>query len=264
MPESFDYPRSVHRWAGEEVNKFKDAAKAFVDSCKPKGFKQLDLATGEMIQGCVLEERAPDELLKIAYHIINDLRNALDQAVHAASLTLGTRYPDKTNFPVVEDASGLLRRLQTSPVCKGVPPELYPVIMSFQPYWQEREGDDGDTIIRALMEAANPNKHRIPIRVGLDISTIAIRTMVGVTLQVRKITEHKVEIFRVRPGEVPNVDMDIQATVTFDEGRWLKGKMASVVFKLMHDRAGHIIDRLEAETLRILSARKQGDDVTHG
>lgn len=250
----FDYPRSVCRWAGEEINKFKLAAQTFIDTCEPKSFNQLDLATGEMVHGFEVPE-PPDELLKLSYHIIGDLRNALDQAVHAASVIVGTNHATKTNFPVAETPEGVRRRLE-SPGFKGIPRELHDKIMSFHPYWQTREHRQGDTILRALLEVANPNKHRVPIRVGFEASPTRIGRTENVNrIHMTQLTKTKVEFCRTPAGQPFELDMDFKASIAFDDGPWLAGKMASVVFRLMQIRVENVIDELEGEVSMIEAAR---------
>lgn len=123
--DPFDEPLSVHRWACDEIEKFKASAQAFVDTYHPELFSELDvLRSGELIHGYKFEEKLPDELRRLGYYVVTNLRNALDQAMHAASVQVGTAKPNKTNFPVGDDAKSLASQLARSPSYKGIPPNF--------------------------------------------------------------------------------------------------------------------------------------------
>lgn len=135
--------------------------------------------------------------------------------------------------------------------------------MEFGPYWETPDDPDGDTILRALLEVANPNKHRNPVKVWLGPHGVGIRTMQGVkSFRVKRVDENKVELFRTGIGQPFQFDADIEITIAFDGGRWIYGRAAGVVFNIMADKVEAIIHRLRDETDRILLA--EGQNTAHG
>jgi len=264
MREYFEGPLEVLRWGRDEIEKFCASAQAFIDAYQPELYSELDPATGEIASGYLVREEPPNELRRLGYYVVTNLRNALDQAMHAASLRLGTKHPKKTNFPVAESPDALERQLERSPTYKGIPAELHPAIKCFHPYWEAPEHPDGDTILRALLEVANPNKHRRPVKVWLGPHGVGIRTMTGVkSFQVKRVDENKVELFRTVVGQPFQFDADIEITIAFEDFRWIAGKSAGVVFNLMADRVESIISALRDETDRILFERAKGDNAAH-
>jgi len=263
MREYFDGPLEVLRWGRDEIEKFCVSAQAFVDGYKPELYSEVDFAAGETAHGYIVREEPPDELRRLGYYVVTNLRNALDQAMHAASLRLGTTREKKTNFPAAESPDNLARQLERNSTYKGIPTELYPVINSFHPYWEAPEHPDGDTILRSLLDVANPNKHRSPVKIALLPHGVGIRAMIAVkSFQVKRVDENKMELFRTVAGHPFKFDADIEITVAFDGGRWIDGKAAGVVFNLMADKVEGIITELRDETDRILLAK--GQDAAHG
>lgn len=266
MREYFNGPLEVLGWGREEIEKFCAAAQAFIDTqIPPELYSELDSAKGEVAHGYTFREQPPDDIRRLGRYVISNLRDALDQAMHAASMRIGTKHPKKTNFPVAETALELERRLPTASTYKGIPVELYPVIRSFHPYWETPDNPDGDTILRSLLEVANPNKHWSPVRVAILPHGVGIRTMIGVrSFQIKRVDENKVELFRTPAGVPFKFDADIEVTVAFDGGRWVEGRAAGVVFNLMADKVEAIIHALRDETDAILLRRAKGQDAAHG
>ena len=124
-----------------------------------------------MTFGIRLPVVAPDELAKSGYRIINDLRNALDQAAYAASCMLQPeRSIKKSSFPFGQseaDLRGSLRNAHKGQRFPDLAPALFPHFVSLRPWRSSEANSDGNDILHTLGSIANPNKHLIPIEVTL-------------------------------------------------------------------------------------------------
>lgn len=101
----------------------------------------------------------PDEMRKLASHIINDLRHSLDQGFVIASKFFGwTPIPKKVKFIYFpwsssrRDLEGTLARWQ-------IPSEIHQILFEAEPYRAADDGTGGNDIVRQLGKIAGPNKH---------------------------------------------------------------------------------------------------------
>lgn len=122
MREYFEGPLEVLRWDRDEIENFCAAAQAFVDAYKPELYSELDHSAGEAAHGYLVREEPPNDLRRLGYYVVTNLRNALDQAMHAASLRLETTRPKKTNFPVAELPMRLDGSSNRTRLTKAFPP----------------------------------------------------------------------------------------------------------------------------------------------
>ncbi len=112
-------------------------------------------------------------LRKKAYDILSDSRNALDQAVFAASamFTAGTRMGTATYFPLADDSADYETLFVGRKArCRDVPPEVQDVIRPLKPWWSG-PGETGNDILRTLGKLSGPNKHQVILEFAPTITT---------------------------------------------------------------------------------------------
>lgn len=250
----FESSKALLSWAGEEIEEFNREVAQFGNNCEAKEFVQPDLATSEVVHGYKILTKPPEKVRKLAYRIVNDLRNSLDQSVHAASLLLDTPKPTKTNFPVADTPEGVIRRL-ASPSCSGIPPELHDKILSFNAFWPAPGHINGNVLLRALLENANPNKHRVAITAGVAHTGLGIHELSpNVTVNVKRVADGKYELFRVPFNQHFNIKMNVEISLMFAT-RGLNGLPATIAMEGMARAAQTVLDDLETEALRLASLR---------
>lgn len=98
----------------------------------------------------------------------------------------------------------------------------------------------------------------------MNPAEFVIRTAVGVRqIQITRLADDKIELFRTIPGKPFKFDADIKVIVAFNGGRFTDGKHAGVIFDLMATRVLAIIEELRTEAIRIVADR-EGNHATHG
>ena len=160
VEENFSHPLKTARWAKRQIDKFEAAERAFLKKHPGKEFSYVEFATTEVVHGVEFVIRPTDALEEMAYRAVGDLRNALDQAVYAASKSLGVDHPKRANFPVGDSEKHFNRQLEAlGGPCRDIPLSLHSKLKSFEPYFPEDGESKGNRLLRALAEMANPNKH---------------------------------------------------------------------------------------------------------
>jgi hypothetical protein len=84
---------------------------------------------------------------------VGSLRSALDQAVYASAITLGSRRLVSTNFPFADTAQGLEGEIKRR--CRDVAPEIVALLRAFQPY------QGGNVTLWTLNKLRNIKEHRL-------------------------------------------------------------------------------------------------------
>ncbi len=73
----------------------------------------------------------PDQLCEMTGDIVNNLREALDHAMHGIAVAAGCKDPKSAYFPFSGDPTTFEASLNGR--CKDVPKEIYPLLRSYQP-----------------------------------------------------------------------------------------------------------------------------------
>ena len=242
-------------WAKDEIKNFDAAAADFLQSnsnelvAHPTGVGGSFLIVAKQIH-------APsDDMRRAAYRIVSDLRNALDQATHQASIKLGTNKPEKTNFPIGDTEIYVVRQLAATagPWC-GIPIQLHPKLLSFKPHF---ENGRGDLILRVLGQLANSNKHKIPLRTMTNLASVQINTAIGVDFWFGKtgriISDDEIEILNIIPTSYNyKVEIDVKFRIIISENELIVDRSAGEIFKEMASRVELIISELDAEVSSLI------------
>lgn len=126
---------------------------------------EIDPETGHKVHKRRAIREPPERLRYLAYSTVNDLRNALDQAVCASATMINKATAKDAYFPFGEspaDVDGKLGNKQYA----DVPETLKPFLRSLQSYPTSSAYEGGNDLLRALGKIANPNKHQIPLSLG--------------------------------------------------------------------------------------------------
>jgi len=250
--DQFSAPKKTCRWAVEEIDSFEAAEKAFFDTNPSKEWEHLDYAKCQIVHGIRFTEKPSDELERGAYRIVGDLRNALDQAMYAASKVFETKNLKKSNFPFGESAKDFQNALTAkNGNYRGIPIELHPILTSFQPFWTNEGSPDGNDILRGLTAIANSNKHRVPldIKIGHDLYIGNSKNVISSGKAL--VQKGKIELYRTIPDLPYEIEIILKPVIALARIEKLAGKAALATFREMHTIVDGIILGLEEEVLQL-------------
>ena len=146
-------------------------------------------------------------------------------------------------------------------MCRDVPPELHPLIRSFEPYPKGNGYSGGDEQLRHLGRVSNPNKHNVALRIQPVIQgpiEMAITTTVSGALRPIKpawnAAKTKLALFELVKSTDYYFNVEAGADIVFADAA-IEGVSVHGFFKVQLLKVESILDRLEAETRRIIAAR---------
>lgn len=263
--DPFYTPKLILRLAKPDLDDFDAGCDAFFNKGNVllkggnfEAFAREDAYTGEIVHGVRIVSDIPEKLERDAMRLVSDIRNALDKATHAASISLDSADPAYAHFPHGESESwleGQLKRAATGGgPFRGIPEELHPFLLGLRPYW------GGNDLLRAFCAISNPNKHESVVAIGIHFHGIAVGgyapyrefTRVGT---VWNKTKDECEVFRVPRGHKIEPGIEMPAYLTFNDAKGLTGKQFSPTIRDLLGIAESIVLGLEAETARILRER---------
>lgn len=154
--ELFESPAALIGWAYDDTQRFREIEHAFFGPESYEEIVEFDEEAGMDAHRLRFVSDPPDELRKLASHIVNDLRHSLDQSFSIAAKHFGWQ-PSKSKkflyFPWATDAADLQTRLW------DIPKDIHDIIIAHQPYYATDDGSAGSNMIRELNNIAGPNKH---------------------------------------------------------------------------------------------------------
>lgn len=259
VEESFESCRLVLDGARTEIQHVNLLIEAFLadDPCRlviePKPKKAILCAE-------IMKKPSP-EIRRAVYRSVNDLRNALDQAVFGASAALGASPLEKAAFPFRQSPVDLDRAFTgKNGMCRDVPPELHALIKSFEPYPRGNGYPGGDDTLRHLGAVSNPNKHSIALRIQptlrgpINIGVGAAPGSVRVIRPTWNSAKTKLALIEFVSSTDFQYNINVGADIVFAE-TVVDGESVTGFFKVQLPKVESIIAKLEAESRRILGAR---------
>lgn len=238
----------------KEIDKFERAERAFFQKNPGKEWTYLEFATGQMVHGIEFTARPTETMEKAAHFAVIGLRNTLDQGVYAATRALGSTSPKYTGFPVAETKKELERRiLAPKGQYRDIPAKLHAKLVGIWAFRTENEKPDGNPLLRALTEMANPNKHHLPL--GIECQTgMRLYGMRGgiISVGTRWNWEGRTELYRTVPGVPFEFDMQLEPRIAFGKVAGMAGKPVTSTLREMHAMVAEIIIQLEGEAKRLL------------
>jgi hypothetical protein len=164
--ELFESPASLISWAYEDTQRFKELEELFFRFDCYEHISEYDPEFERDALRIRFIKPLPPEFRKLASHIVNDLRHALDQGFVIAARHFGWQ-PLKNQtvlyFPWARDEADLKGRLRNIPV------EIHDIIIEHQPYFANDGGTAGSNMLRELGRIAGPNKHEAVLGSGANL-----------------------------------------------------------------------------------------------
>lgn len=250
----FSHPLKTSRWAEKQINKFEGAERAFFETHPGREFSYVEFATKQWVHCIEFTDRPTEELEEQAYRAVGDLRNALDQAMYAACKSLGVEDPKRANFPVGDTKIHFERQLASrSGPYRDIPIRLHPKLASYEPFPPENEDAEGNPLLRALAEMANPNKHHLPLGIEVQTGMRCYGVQGGIiSLGTKWDWKGRTELYRRIPGMPYKIDMQLEPRIAFGQVAGMAGKPVTRSLREMLSMVQGIIAGLKAEADRLI------------
>lgn len=251
----FLHPLKTCRWAKKQIGQFEASERAFFKDNPGKEFSYVEFVTTQWVHGVEFSVRPTDELEEQAYRAVGDLRNSLDQAIYAACKSLGVDDPKRANFPIGDGKKHFERQLaSTGGPYRDIPVAPHPKISGFMPYPPETENAEGNSLLRALAEMANPNKHHLPLGVEVQTGMKFYGSSGGViSVGTKWDWKGRTELYRRIPGVPYEIKMELEPRIAFGQVAGMAGKPVSRTLREMLPMVECIIGDLKTETNRLLA-----------
>lgn len=244
----FESPKLLIERAKENYADFTAKWRALFKIRRTFPFVETDSNTGEDVYKVRFVGDIPGNVRSAASDTLNNLRHALDQAVHSSVLVLNPQSKKLTYFPICKDAGDIDPVVKSR--CPGVHPDIIRLLISFKPYF------GGDDFLWALCRIAGPNKHQVVLGVDIDAVPTGGYIMLEVGFGqlggfIRCGNKNEWELARMVPGSKLNLNYRITSYITFADGEVVKGKVVSALLDEHLRKVEGIVTAIEAETLRI-------------
>ncbi|MEL6583117.1 MAG: hypothetical protein AAFQ36_04735 [Pseudomonadota bacterium] len=166
VEDPFESSEFLLRRARVHFDNFEKAAAEYLNSDAYTVWHELNETTGLKEVKLKIVREFPEDLRGYASDAIKNIKDALDQAMSAASYVVSGKRSKRTHFPFGEDADDLENSLSRRKAgqCKGIPEELFPAIRYIRPYPHE-----GDRFrLKLLQKVSGPHKHSVSLALGID------------------------------------------------------------------------------------------------
>jgi hypothetical protein len=177
--DSLFAPPQKHIEWGEEA--FSDGERIFQGFFGNKDnfpcVREKDPETGGVRGRVYLANPLPDGLERKLTEIVNNARHSFDQSLFAACAAIGKPVNDG-HFPWAINPTDLdkWKLVGKHPSKPKIPPELWDVLRSHEPYYGGDNYTGGNNIIRELAALAN-SKHTIGIVAGMALPRMTVRDL---------------------------------------------------------------------------------------
>lgn len=250
----FSHPLKTCRWAEKQIDQFESTERIFLKENPGKEFSYVEFATTQWVHCIEFATRPSEELEEQAYRAVGDLRNALDQAVYAACKSLGVKDPKRANFPIGDSKKQFERQMASrAGPYRDIPVELHHGLAGYEPYYPESKDSEGNRLLRALADMANPNKHNLPL--GIEVQTgMRLYGASGGIVSIGTTWDWKgrTELYRRIPGIPYEVNMQLEPRIAFGQVAGMAGEPVTRTLREMLPMTNGIILGLKAQTERLL------------
>lgn len=250
----FSSARQLVRWAREDIKQFDTVCQGFLGSNKSHSvFTDVDLDAGRMDLKLRVAP-VPDELRKLASHALWDIKHALDHAMYAAAYAVLGRDPGDLHFLTGTSLNNLRSRLY-GPKSK-YPPELRPLIESFEHYATGDSYSGGDDGICKLSKLANNSKHAVALATNPRsfVRRLSGTGKVGgarMFLQGFETSEDELTLGTFPYDPDAKFNLELAGFVSFSKVELFKDTPAGEVLEAYATLADSVIEQLEAEVATI-------------
>lgn len=202
---------------------------------------------GQLVHKIRLTSKMPPSIADIAGEILQNLRNALDNAGYAIAVAAGKRDPKYSAFPFAGSLAQVPNSLGRS---KDIPQPIQSVFLSFQPYL------GGDDLLWALNEMCIADKHKmvIPIVVGVNRNLASVRGTGFFSMPNPHVWDrntNEMELLTLGPGTQVDFDFQFEVYIAINGIKVVDGQPIVPVLSEMKVKVNGIIDVVAAESRRL-------------
>jgi hypothetical protein len=189
----------------------------------------------------------PPSLAEITGDIVQNLRNALDNAGYAIAVAFGSVDPKFTAFPFAGSVGQMANALGRA---KDIPPQIHPLFCGFQPY------PGGDDLLWALNEICITDKHKmlIPMDAGIVRAGVDVRGLGHFSMPDRHVwdrAKNEMVLLTFDPTVDFNYNFDFGIFVAFNEIKVVGGQPVLAVLNALGSKVESILLAIEAESRRL-------------
>lgn len=254
----FESPKDLIDESRDSIEQIHGFSNDFMMSNLPEEIKRINEESGRLLMGFKFSKEKPKKVKVHASRILNDLRNALDQAVFIASRAINPNCGKQTYFPFCESPQDFYTLfVPRKGRCRDVPEQIRPFLLSLEPYPTSASHNGGDDLLRALSKVSGRNKHQFTIGVSYDPRMINLYNVDK--QECRYIGEfyNSRELIILESPKKPKNDIHIGCTfyLSFDEGSGLSGGPVSSILRDLAERVEKSVKNIEVETMRILAGQ---------
>lgn len=266
--DTFLTPYETLGWADEAVKELKSSAERYLS--KAEVIVQSDADSMQKVHKLVLPSHIPRDIARKLMEALGHIKNSFDQSVIAAICTIcGDAAARKTiYFPWSCSQADLDQRLRAKrrvgigapSEFPKIPPDLWPIFRSFEPYPTGDSYTGGDDLVREMARIAN-RKHSV------RISLVAVVAGAAVRFDYRGSghasfgnfswdpVKNEVIFARTAIDAEYNYNGHVALDVAFDEPGFLLNKPLVASLCRFAAKAKHVADTLSMECERLLSCR---------
>ncbi|MBO9451432.1 hypothetical protein J7426_14255 [Tropicibacter sp. R16_0] len=244
---SFERPHETISWAKEAIDDFDREVRTFFNGNATEYVIDVDPRTGDNIHKIRLKQPLPGRLSRFANDALSHTRNAFDQTIHGACLSLGIKKSTSPHFPWRSNPTDLEKTFENG----KIPDSLWDVIRQQEPYPTGEGYTGGDDAMREVSKIAKW-KHNV----GLSVDVQAGSAMApGVTGRVsRYITppliwdnvNNELPILIVNPEAKLDGRYQVGLLIVFDVPGVLEKKSANSLMRLFVEKAQRFLEETEA------------------
>lgn len=254
--DPFESPKLLAAEALSYCSELHAAEFEYLDRCPPRLVRYPNVSLGAEVFAYRPQSQPPSRARVIASRILNDLRNALDQAVVAASKELGGS-GNKIYYPFCQSPTEFQALFKPKARCSGIPEALRPFLFTLQPYPTSEEWEGGDDLLRSLGYMANPNKHEVTLRVAANAGSARLDYLKNLgggeiaIIMAMAYTGKEYVMFHVPFGTNFSYKATVQFFLAFEEAGRLSDGPATDILHELATKIGGIVLSLEMETARL-------------
>lgn len=248
MPDPFE---SSRRKIARSIEHFNELERKVGEFTRVNPYRRVvephPSKSGYVVHKIILTATLPSSLADITGDIVQNLRNALDNAAYAVSVASGRTDPKFTAFPFAGSVSQMPQALRRS---KDLPPQIQSMFVGFQPYL------GGDDLLWALNEMCVSDKHKmlIPIGTGVvrragEVRGAGFFSMPDPHRWDRE--KNEMELITLGPGAEFQYHFDFRVFVAINGIRVVDGHSVLTVLGDVGQKVESILDAIEMESHRL-------------
>lgn len=201
---------------------------------------------GFVVHKVKLTKELPPAIADTTADIVQNLRNALDNAGYSVAIAAGVNNPKYSAFPFAGSIDQLPNALGRS---KDIHPQIQSLFCGFQPY------PEGDTLLWALNQIAIADKHKMLIPIGAAIVSNGVNVRgTGFFSMPEPLvwdrTKNEMELLTLGPGAEFRYDLHFNTSVAFNLEP-VDGESVVTVIYALGQRVQSILMAIGAEARRI-------------